>query len=212
MITSAEWIRQGGNEMRMNARNLTMAAALVLVVAVGIPLQAAETVHLSLKINGVDVKGTSTQTSLGRGDTIECTYYEQSISSAAQEAVRDPLDGRQMTRGGPPRYNPIRIRKRIDKSSPLLIKAISDGQTVDGTFKFYRPNPTGDGTTEQFYTVRFEGGRVESIKQYVPDTIVPAISTDPPLEEVTFTYSTITFSFSNAASTTTKPVRASSAQ
>ena len=37
----------------------------------------AETVHLFLKANGTDIKGESTQTSLGRADSIECVYYEQ---------------------------------------------------------------------------------------------------------------------------------------
>ncbi len=68
---------------------------------------------------------------------------------------------------------------------------------VDATFKFFRPNPTGDGTTEQFYTVAFKKGRIASIKQVVPDTIVPASSTEPPLEEVTFVFHTIGWTYTN---------------
>ena len=44
----------------------------------------AETVHLYLKANGTDIKGESTQTSLGRQDSIECVYYEQGVKTARE--------------------------------------------------------------------------------------------------------------------------------
>jgi len=143
----------------------------------------AETVHLSLKANGADIKGESTQQSLDRKDTIECVYYEQKVLTA-REAGSGMATGRRQ-------YEPLVIRKRIDKSSPLLMKALVENQKIDGTFKFFRPNPKGDGTTQQFYTVEIKDGRVASIKQAVPDCIAPASSTEPPLEEVAFVFSTI---------------------
>ncbi|MCL5105338.1 MAG: type VI secretion system tube protein Hcp [Armatimonadetes bacterium] len=181
----------------MILRKLAILAALALVVALAAPLQAAETVHLYLKISGADVNGESTQTSLGREGSIECVYYEHSIGSTTQNVAAGRAAGK-----GEPQYNPIVIRKRIDKSSPLLLKAVAQGQPVEGIFKFFRPNPTGDGTTEQFYTVQFQGGRVDSVKQYVPDTIEPASSTMPPIEEVTFSYSSVTFTYTSTGSTT----------
>ena len=75
-------------------------------------------------------------------------------------------------------YQPLMIRKRIDKSSPLIAKALTENQVIEGQFKFFRPNPSGDGTTEQFYTVEIKQGRVASIKQINPDTIQPASSTE----------------------------------
>ena len=41
----------------------------------------AETVHLYLKANGTDIKGSSSQESLGRKDSIECVYYEQAVKT-----------------------------------------------------------------------------------------------------------------------------------
>jgi type VI secretion system secreted protein Hcp len=55
------------------------------------------------------------------------------------------------------------MRERIDKSSPLLCKALVENQVIEATFKCFRPNPTGDGTTEQFYSVAFKQGRISSI-------------------------------------------------
>ena len=153
----------------------------------------AETVHLFLKANGTDVKGESTQTSLGRADSIECTYYESGIKTA-REAGSCMATGRRQ-------YEPLLIRKRIDKASPLLAKALCENQVVDGTLKFFRPNPTGDGTTEQFYTVAFKKGRIASMKQIVPDTIVPATSTEPPMEELTFVFHTINWTYTNGGVT-----------
>jgi type VI secretion system secreted protein Hcp len=153
----------------------------------------AETVHLSLKANGQDIKGESSQTSLGRANTIECTFYQQSVLTA-REAGSGMATGRRQ-------YEPLLIRKRIDKSSPLIAKALVENQKIDATFKFFRPNPTGDGTTEQFYSVEIKDGRIASMKQYLPDTIVPASSTEPPLEEVTFVFSTITWTYTNGGVT-----------
>ena len=149
----------------------------------------AETVHLYLKANGTDIQGESTQTSLGRENSIECLYFEQAVKTA-REAGSGMATGRRQ-------YEPLLIRKRIDKSTPLIAKALVENQVIEGIFKFFRPNPTGDGTTEQFYTVSIKQGRVNSQKQYVPDTIVPATSTEPPLEEISFVFHTIKWVFTN---------------
>ncbi|AGC46059.1 hypothetical protein MYSTI_04769 [Myxococcus stipitatus DSM 14675] len=153
----------------------------------------AETVHLFLKSNASDVKGESTQTSLGREGSIECLSFEQSIITA-REAGSGMATGRRQ-------YEPLRIVKRIDKSSPLLAKALTKNEVIDGVFKFFRPNPTGDGTTEQFYTVEIKKGRVASLKQLVPDTFIPATSQQPPLEEVTFVFHTISWTYTNGGVT-----------
>ena len=149
----------------------------------------AETVHLYLKANGGDVTGDSTQTSLGRENSIECVYYQQSVRTA-REAGSGMATGRRS-------YDPLVIRKRIDKSSPLIFKALADNQVVEGIFKFFRPNPTGDGTTEQFYTVGFKNGRVASVKNVVPDCLDPVSTNAPPLEEVSFVFHTINWTYTN---------------
>ena len=145
----------------------------------------SETVHLYLKANGADIHGESSQHSLGRQDSIECVYYEQEVMTA-REAGSGVASGRRQ-------YKPLMIRKRIDKSTPLIAKALVENQVIEAEFKFFRPNPTGDGTTEQYYTVVIKQGRVNSLKQYVPDTIVPATSTEPPMEEVSFVFHTISW-------------------
>jgi len=149
----------------------------------------AETVHLFLKANGADIQGESTQKSLGRENSIECIYYEQEVVTAREKGSGLATGRRQ--------YTPLFIRKRIDKSSPLLVKALVENAVVEGKLMFFRPNPTGDGTTEQFYTVQFKSGRINHIKQYVPSTIVPATAFEPPLEEISFVFHTINWTYTN---------------
>jgi type VI secretion system secreted protein Hcp len=153
----------------------------------------AETVHLYLKANGNDVKGESTQTSLGRGDSIECISYEMGVTTA-REATTGMVTGRRQ-------YTPLTIKKRIDKASPLLVKALVENQKIDGTFKFFRPNPAGDGTTEQFFSVELKNGHVSAIKHHLPNTIVALTAGEPPQEEVSFVFKDITWTYTNGGIT-----------
>lgn len=153
----------------------------------------AETVHLYLKANGKDIKGESTQESLGRKDSIECVVYDQSVTTA-REAATNMMTGRRQ-------YQPLRIVKRIDKASPLLMKALTGNEKIDGVFKFFRPNPAGDGTTEQFYTVEVKEGNVASVKQQVQNTLDTSAVNMPPLEEVTLVFRTIKWTFMNGGIT-----------
>lgn len=153
----------------------------------------AETVHLFLKANGKDIKGESTQESLGRKDSIECVGYDQSVSTA-REAGTGMMTGRRQ-------YAPLKILKRIDKASPLIMKALTNNEKIDGVFKFFRPNPTGDGTTEQFYTVSIKNGNVASVKELVNNTLDPDTVNNPPLEEVTFVFQDINWTFMNGGVT-----------
>jgi type VI secretion system secreted protein Hcp len=155
----------------------------------------AETVHLYLKANGQDIKGESSQLSLGREGSIECLFFESGVKTA-RETGSGLATGRRQ-------YEPIKIRKRIDKSTPLLFKAMRSNQKIDGIFKFFRPNPTGDGTTEQFYSIEIKDGRIATLKDMVPDCIEPASCNFPPLEEVEFVFHTITWTYTNGGITDT---------
>ncbi len=153
----------------------------------------AETVHLYLKANGKDIKGDSTQVSLGRENSIECVAYEQSVKTA-RESGTGMMTGRRQ-------YEPLRIVKRIDKASPLIMKALTGNENIDGVFKFFRPNPTGDGTTEQFYTVEIKKGNVASVRELVNSTLDPELVHNPPLEEVTFVFRDIKWTYTNGGIT-----------
>jgi type VI secretion system secreted protein Hcp len=147
----------------------------------------AETVHLFLKSNSEDIQGESTQTSLGRENSIECLSFVDSVRTA-REKGSGMATGRRT-------YEPIVFRKRIDKSSPLLARSLCNNEVTETVFKFFRPNPAGDGTTEHFMTIETGEGRVASIRRVSPDTIDPASATEPPTEEVSIVFHNITWTY-----------------
>lgn len=147
----------------------------------------AETVHLYLKSNNEDCKGESTQTSLGREGSIECLYFCDSVRTA-REKGSGMATGRRT-------FEPIIFRKRIDASSPLLARSLCNNEVVQGVFKFFRPSPAGDGTTEHFFTVEIAEGRIAHIKRVSPDTIDPASAEEPPTEEIGIVFHNITWTY-----------------
>lgn len=153
----------------------------------------AETVHLFLKAGNAIIKGESSQKSLGRADSIECLYFDHSVTTP-REAGSGMATGKRQ-------YSPILIRKHIDKSTPLLFKALTTNQLIEGTFNFFRPNPTGNGTTEHFYTINIKKGRVIGVRDYVADILNPATQTYPALEEVSFVFEEITWTYVNGGVT-----------
>jgi type VI secretion system secreted protein Hcp len=145
----------------------------------------AENVYLFLKLNGKDIQGESSQHSLGRENSIECVQFVQQVKTARETGAGAPTGRRQ--------YDPIVVVKPIDKSSPLLVKGLVQNQVAEGVFKFFRPSPTGDGTTEQFFRIEIKEGRIAAVKEYVLDTLDPEIATRPPLEEVSFVFGKISW-------------------
>jgi len=153
----------------------------------------AETVHLYLKANQKEILGESTQTSLDREGSIECLSFTHEIKTA-REATSGLASGRRQ-------YEPLRVTKRIDASSPLLLKAMVENQRIDGDFLFFRPSPAGDGKTQQFYTITITNGRIAGMKQISEDTLSPAASVCPPLEEVAFVFETISWTYMSSGVT-----------
>lgn len=167
-------------------------AALSLVPSASV---SAQTINLFLRSNGADIQGEPTLVTLGRANSIECIYFEDAVATSRQ-AGTGLATGRRT-------YEPIVFRKRIDKSTPLLAKSLANNEVVTGAFRFFRPNPVGDGTTEQFFTVEFGGGRIASIKRIAPIKLEPATMNQPVYEEVSIVFQTITWTYVNGGVTFT---------
>ena len=76
----------------------------------------AQSVHLELNAAGQKIDGDSTILSLGRENTIECIYFSDAVRTAREKSSGMATGDRT--------YEPLKILKRIDKSSPLLAKAL----------------------------------------------------------------------------------------
>ena len=147
----------------------------------------SQPVHLFCSLNGEDIKGESTLSSLDRADSIECLFFEDSVSTARERSTG--------MASGQRTYGPLKFLKRIDKSSPLLARGLVNNEVFEGVFKFYRPTPVGDGTTEHFFSVSVREGRLASIKRVSPKCTDPARAEEPPLEEVSVVFGYIEWTY-----------------
>lgn len=66
-------------------------------------------------------------------------------------------------------HSPIQIVKKVDKSSPILAQACSDGEELKCRLVFYRPNPKGG--SELFYEIHLTGALIRSVSSHMPHVI-----------------------------------------
>ena len=89
-------------------------------------------------------------------------------------------------------HRPLRVVKAIDRSSPLLSQAMTTNELLTITFQFYRPNPDGDGSDEQFYTIKLEKANIINYKGELPFTLDSTTANLPPLETLELAFEKIT--------------------
>ncbi|TBM32119.1 Hcp family type VI secretion system effector [Hafnia paralvei] len=93
-----------------------------------------------------------------------------------------------LTRAQNVNHQMLVIQKPVDKSSPLLSKAITENECLTCDFEYYRTNRFG--INELYYKVKLINARISSIKHVVPHTINNSVG--QPEETVSFTYESIT--------------------
>lgn len=148
----------------------------------------AQTVHLKLEIEGSRIEGESSVRSLDREGTIECSAFQYGVTTPRDEAS-GTLTGRR-------KHEPVTITKKIDKTTPLLLKALCENRQIDSAeFRFYRPSMGGSGSEEHFYTVLIENGYIEGVHQLSEDTIIGGEEAPPMMEEVSFIFQDITWTY-----------------
>lgn len=147
----------------------------------------AESISLTLSANGTNIPGDSLVTSLDRANTLEVLSLDQNVSRAFDRATLQAT-GRRI-------YAPLRFTKRLDRATPLLRKALINNEVVTGNFRWFRPNPSGDGSTQHFMTLRFTQGRITKCVLRLPDTLSADTSTLPPMEDIEMTAGTWTWTW-----------------
>jgi type VI secretion system secreted protein Hcp len=153
----------------------------------------AQTVHLRLQIDGNDIEGESTVASMDRENTIECSSFFYEITTDRNS------DGR-LT--GKRQHKPVKISKRIDKTTPLLLKALCRNERVnDAEFMFFRPSLGNSRTEEKFYTVLLRNGYISGVKQLSEDPITGGEDAPPMMEEVEFVFREIIWTYESSGTT-----------
>lgn len=156
----------------------------------------AEPVYLKMTINGQEIQGESTVSSLERANTIECTEFRW--------AVMTPREGASAQITGRRQHQPVTIVKRVDKSSPIMFKALCRNELVDSAvFRFFRASPTGTGETENYMTVELSEAFVSSIDMVSEDATRSGEEQPTAMEAVKFVFKNITVTYNSTGATHT---------
>jgi type VI secretion system secreted protein Hcp len=147
--------------------------------------------HFYLKMKGSKsgaVKGSVTQK--GREDTSLCTWYQ-----AGFETPTDDLTGQF---SGKRRHKALRIRKEIDKASPIIYQmGVNNEILTEVTLLFWRVGHSkvgGTGQETQYYTIKLTNAAIQSVQQYTPDHAAGEQGQQRSTweyEEIAFTYQAI---------------------
>lgn len=116
-----------------------------------------------------------------------------SIGNKAQIAHLDQIMVYELlhtiTRGQNANHHPVIIKKPVDKSSPLLGKAISENELLTCDFDVYQTNRFG--INELFYKIKLTQARMLDIHLTLPHTLLD--HNGQPQEEISLSYETITW-------------------
>ena len=89
---------------------------------------------------------------------------------------------------------PMTLTKEIDKSSPKLFQALARGENLTNvTLEYYRISPKG--TEEKYYTVTLTNAMLTSIRAWMPNCLEQANKQMGHMEDVSFTYEKISWTF-----------------
>lgn len=86
-------------------------------------------------------------------------------------------------------HQSVVIRKPVDKSSPLLNKAITENEILTCDFDFYRTNQTG--MNELYYKLKLIGATIKDIRLSSPDSLKEPGG--QPTETVSFAYNSVSW-------------------
>jgi type VI secretion system secreted protein Hcp len=148
--------------------------------------QAALNAYLTLagQVTG-DIEGDVTEA--GKENTIKVVGYNHTVRSSTDAATGLPTGKRQ--------HKPLTIVKEIDKSSPLLFNVLSNNENLSTfTLRFYKPD-SRTGQETQYYTVELINARIAGIRNWTPNTLDPASRNYGDMEEVSFVYQKIIWTY-----------------
>jgi len=138
--------------------------------------------YIQLKADGSDIYGETTVESIGGVDVVN------SIEAVAffHELTQSTTDGARRA-SGHMQAGPITFVKAQDKSSPLLMYAMTQNHGIEGTVKLFSQNPDY-GSTQHYHTFYFNNGRIISFRTEMLNGLFPENGSVPVLERVSISY------------------------
>ncbi len=123
----------------------------------------------------------------GREDTSDVFEIEHSIHQPVE-----PTTGQA---SGVRVHSPMRVVKMIDKASPGFHKALCTGQNLaEVILTFYRIDP-GTRSEDKYYSITLKQARIVDIRPYMPMSFVPSNESYRHMEQVSFVYEEIEWSW-----------------
>ena len=130
-----------------------------------------------------------------RADTIPGDSMRKGLESftevnAYNHEVSSPFDPATGLASGKRQHRPFKIVKEVSRSSIRLQDAWTKGLTLKSAeLKLYRPSSLG--AEVNYYTYRFIGIRIVSIRDWMANNNDSAVASLPHMQEITFTYDTM---------------------
>ena len=156
---------------------LLFASVLALGLVASQTAHAALNAYLTLKGNKQgEIKGSVTQK--GREGKIMVIAVDHQIKPGQSKL----------------QHGAFVITKELDKSTPLLFKAATTGETFDFELQFWTPQiqaQQGVGAERQHYTVKLTGAKIVEYDFKMPNNKNPELIKFAEYEEISFTYDKI---------------------
>ncbi len=107
-------------------------------------------------------------------------------------------------------HEALTVTKLMDKSSPLLYNALASGETLTKVvFQFYRTSSAGQ--LEHYFTIALENAIVVGMRAVMPDILDPKYQQYGQMEEVSFSFATITWTHEVAGTESSDTFRVANA-
>ena len=126
----------------------------------------------------------------GREGTIEVIKFDHN--------VHFPTDIHSGRASGVREHKPAIITKAYDKSTPYLYKALTNGEALpEVIIRWYEIDAAGDEVN--YFTHTLNDARITDIRSFSPNAKDPSMSHFTHMEEVSITYSSITWVWEDGA-------------
>jgi len=136
------------------------------------------------------------------GDVTRAGLEDFTEVNGYNHEVIAPFDPQTGLATGKRQHRPFKIVKEISRSSVDFQNALVKGQTLkNAELRLYRQLQTGQEVN--YYTYRFIGIRIVSIRDWMPNNNDTAVLQLPHMQEISFTYDTIEWEFVNPSAVAT---------
>lgn len=137
-----------------------------------------------------DIKGSVTQA--GREDSIMVIAFSHEVES--------PRSASSGLATGKRQHKPLTITKEIDKSTPLLMNALTDNENLSEVIlQFWQPSRSG--REFQYYTIELTNARIVDIHQEMLNNKYPENMQHMEREHISFIYQRITWRYEDGGIT-----------